>query len=123
MGRFRRIAVVTQQAESSVDDDPSLGVHVRNRKRWWHRHLDSEERQRVMTELAIRRQDHGWFRFGLMIALSVVVAVMGMSADSAAVVIGAPGCWWPSRCHDEEIERALARVREQRDDETTVIGS
>ena len=40
-----------------------------------------------------------------------------------AVVIGAPGCWWPSPCHDEEIERALARVREQRDDETTVIGS
>jgi len=80
---------VTQQAESSVDDDPSLGVHVRSRKRWWHRHLESEERQRVMTELAIKRQDRGWFRFGLMIALSVVVAVMGMSADSAAVVIGA----------------------------------
>ncbi len=64
-------------------------MHRRNRKRWWHRHLDSEERQRVMIELAIKRQHHNAFRFGLMIALSVVVAVMGMSADSAAVVIGA----------------------------------
>ena len=78
-----------QDTEIAVDDDPSLGAHRKRRRRWWHRHLESEERQRVMTELAIKRQDHNAFRFGLMIALSVIVAVMGMSADSAAVVIGA----------------------------------
>ncbi len=43
----------------------------------------------MMTELAIRRPDHGSFRFAVMITLSVIVAVMGMSANSAAVVIGA----------------------------------
>ena len=80
---------MTQDTETAVDDDPSLGAHRKRRRRWWHRHLESEERQRVMVELAIKRQDHNAFRFGLMIALSVIVAVMGMSADSAAVVIGA----------------------------------
>ncbi len=42
-----------------------------------------------MTELAIKRQDHWAFRFTVMITLSVIVAVMGLSANSAAVVIGA----------------------------------
>jgi uncharacterized hydrophobic protein (TIGR00271 family) len=58
-------------------------------RRWWHRHLDSEERQRILAELGIKRQDHWAFRFTIMSGLSVVVAVMGLSADSAAVVIGA----------------------------------
>ncbi len=36
------------------------------------------------------RSTEGWaVRFGVMMALSIVVAVMGLSADSAAVVIGA----------------------------------
>ena len=72
-----------------VDDDPSLGTHRNRRRRWWHRHLDSSERQRVMAELGIKRQDHWVFRFTVMTTLSVIVAVMGLSADSAAVVIGA----------------------------------
>lgn len=42
-----------------------------------------------MSELAIKRQDHWGFRFSTMLTLSVIVAVMGLSADSAAVVIGA----------------------------------
>ena len=42
-----------------------------------------------MAELGIKRQDHWVFRFTVMTTLSVVVAVMGLSADSAAVVIGA----------------------------------
>ena len=58
-------------------------------RQWWHRHLDSEERQRVMTELAIRKPDHWEFRFFMMLTLSVIVAVMGLSLNSAAVVIGA----------------------------------
>ena len=70
-------------------DDPSLGVRRRRQHRWWHRHLDSSERQRVMAELGIKRQDHWAFRFTVMITLSVIVAVMGLSANSAAVVIGA----------------------------------
>jgi uncharacterized hydrophobic protein (TIGR00271 family) len=70
-------------------DDPSLGVRRRATRRWWHRHLNSEERQRVMAELAIKRQDHWAYRFTVMTTLSVIVAVMGLSANSAAVVIGA----------------------------------
>lgn len=69
--------------------DPSLGILRRKRRRWWHRHLDSEERKRVMAELAIRREDHWVYRFSVMLTLSVIVAVMGLSADSPAVVIGA----------------------------------
>lgn len=43
----------------------------------------------MMIELQIRRQEHWLFRFAMMTTLSVIVAVMGLSADSAAVVIGA----------------------------------
>ncbi len=82
-------AAVAGGRESVSSDDPSLGTLRRTHRRWWHRHLDSAERQRVMTELGIRRQHHGVFRFTVMTTLSVVVAVMGLSADSAAVVIGA----------------------------------
>lgn len=56
---------------------------------WWHSHLDPEERRRVMSDLAISRQPHWAFRFGVMLTLSIIVAVMGLSANSAAVVIGA----------------------------------
>jgi uncharacterized hydrophobic protein (TIGR00271 family) len=42
-----------------------------------------------MAELAIKRQEHWAFRFTVMVTLSVIVAVMGLSANSAAVVIGA----------------------------------
>lgn len=56
---------------------------------WWHRHFEPSERQRVMLELGIRKQDHWAFRFTTMLTLSVIVAVMGLSANSAAVVIGA----------------------------------
>ena len=69
--------------------DPSLGILRKQRRQWWHRHLDSEERKRVMAELAIRREGHWVYRFSVMLTLSVVVAVMGLSADSPAVVIGA----------------------------------
>jgi uncharacterized hydrophobic protein (TIGR00271 family) len=56
---------------------------------WWHRNLEPEERRRVMDELAITRVEHWVWRFTIMLTLSVIVAVMGLSADSAAVVIGA----------------------------------
>lgn len=42
-----------------------------------------------MADLAITRTPHWAYRFTIMLTLSVVVAVMGLAADSAAVVIGA----------------------------------
>ncbi|MCZ7526817.1 MAG: DUF389 domain-containing protein [Acidimicrobiia bacterium] len=53
-----------------------------------HRYT-AEERHRIVGTLFPSREE-GWrFRFGFMLALSVVIAVMGISADSPAVVIGA----------------------------------
>lgn len=42
-----------------------------------------------MADLAVSRVDHWVWRFVTMLTLSVVVAVMGLALDSAAVVIGA----------------------------------
>lgn len=73
-----------------TDESKDLSLTTLKRPRvWWHRHLESEERQRVMAELQIKRQDGWLFRFSTMLTLSVIVGVMGLSADSAAVVIGA----------------------------------
>lgn len=58
-------------------------------REWWHRHLDPQERHRVMADLAISKTPYWAYRFTIMLTLSVVVAVMGLAADSAAVVIGA----------------------------------
>lgn len=64
-------------------------ARVAERVQQARRGLDPDERRRVMDAVALRTGE-GWFtRFGLMQALSVVVAVMGLSAGSAAVVIGA----------------------------------
>lgn len=56
---------------------------------FWHRHLEPEERRRVMHDLALISRTHWYWRFSIMLALSVLVAVMGLLAGSAAVVIGA----------------------------------
>lgn len=56
---------------------------------FWHRHLEPEERRRVMTDLALISRTHWYWRFSIMLSLSVLVAVMGLLAGSAAVVIGA----------------------------------
>jgi uncharacterized hydrophobic protein (TIGR00271 family) len=73
--------------EQLAQRDPA--APIKSNRAWWHRHFDSEQRQRVMAELGIKRQEHWAFQFFTMMSLSVVVAVMGLSADSAAVVIGA----------------------------------
>ena len=53
------------------------------------RSLEPAERRRVMAELAVS-EVWPWARsFAVLLTLSVMVAVMGLSADSAAVVIGA----------------------------------
>ncbi len=62
---------------------------LRRKRPFWHRHLEPEERRRVMNDLALIKRTHWYWRFGVMLSLSVVVAVMGLLAGSAAVVIGA----------------------------------
>ncbi len=47
------------------------------------------ERRRILGILLPPQTRHSVLRFGVMLALSVAVAVMGLTADSAAVVIGA----------------------------------
>uniref|UniRef100_UPI000A05FDE4 TIGR00341 family protein n=1 Tax=Ilumatobacter nonamiensis TaxID=467093 RepID=UPI000A05FDE4 len=87
--RDDKIEQAKAQLEQSPDDLAKPSTPTERRRQWWHRHLESGERQRIMGELGIKRQEHWGFRFGTMLGLSVVVAVMGLSADSAAVVIGA----------------------------------
>ena len=82
--------VDTGAGDDDEDDAPAASApELKKNRAWWHRHFEPSERQRVMGELAIRRPDHWFFRFTTMMTLSVVVAVMGLSANSAAVVIGA----------------------------------
>lgn len=64
------------------------GLETRRRP-VWHRHLEPEERRRVMHDLALISRSHWYWRFSIMLSLSVLVAVMGLLAGSAAVVIGA----------------------------------
>jgi uncharacterized hydrophobic protein (TIGR00271 family) len=86
---FEGAGVEDDSAAPPEEPSGDPGLTRRRERLWWHRHLESSERQRVMAELAIKRQDHWAFRFSVMLTLSVVVAVMGLSANSAAVVIGA----------------------------------
>lgn len=53
------------------------------------RQTPPEERMRILETLFRESRDRGWHRFGAMMVLSVVIAVMGLSLNSAAVVIGA----------------------------------
>ncbi|MDH4147736.1 MAG: TIGR00341 family protein [Acidimicrobiia bacterium] len=48
-----------------------------------------QERREIMDALALRPEETWWFRFTFMLTLSGVIAAMGLSANSAAVVIGA----------------------------------
>lgn len=62
---------------------------LRRSRPFWHRHLEPEERRRVMHDLALVKRTHWTWRFSVMLSLSVLIAVMGLLAGSAAVVIGA----------------------------------
>ena len=77
-------ATETPQTDSTPDPARPLP-----RRAWWHRHLEPEERRRILNDLAIVNIEHWVYRFGVMLTLSVIVAVMGLSLNSAAVVIGA----------------------------------
>ncbi|HUX03963.1 MAG TPA: TIGR00341 family protein [Acidimicrobiales bacterium] len=52
---------------------------------------NEENRRRILATLYPASGDwaHWWFRYGVMLSLSIVVAVMGLSLNSTAVVIGA----------------------------------
>lgn len=76
----------TETPQSEEAKDPARPLPSRA---WWHRRLLPEERRRIMADLAIVRVEHWVYRFYAMLSLSVVVAVMGLWLDSAAVVIGA----------------------------------
>ncbi len=76
-------------SSSKADLSSAGGLDQLRRRVWWHRHLDPEDRRRVMDDLAMRRGDRKIFPFVVMLTLSVVVAVMGLALNSAAVVIGA----------------------------------
>lgn len=52
-------------------------------------HLDRDEQMRIMQLLLPPQNRASVVRFALMLTLSVTIAVMGLAADSAAVVIGA----------------------------------
>lgn len=58
-------------------------------REWWHRYLAPDERRRVMSDLAIISNGSWTFRFYVMLTLAVIVATMGLLANSAAIVIGA----------------------------------
>ena len=53
--------------------------------------LGTEDRHRIIADLypAPGGAGHWWFRFSVMLTLSVVIAVLGLSLNSDAVVIGA----------------------------------
>ena len=78
-----------RDAETPLPAPDPDDKNFRRKKTWWHQHLEPEERRRVIAELGIKRESHWAFRFSVMMSLSIVVAVMGLAANSAAVVIGA----------------------------------
>ncbi len=87
------MAVTEKEPDAGDVGSPSTGssdpLKPLPGRAWWHNHLEPEERRRVLSDLAISRTEHWAFRFTVMLTLSVIVAVMGLSANSAAVVIGA----------------------------------
>jgi uncharacterized hydrophobic protein (TIGR00271 family) len=79
-------------AATTPSDDVATAAPKRDLPRRWserRRGMDPENRRRVLEACAIKTSS-GWItHFVLMMVLSVIVAVMGLSADSAALVIGA----------------------------------
>lgn len=69
-----------------VEQDDQAGRHHRVRAV-----KNEENRRRILATLYPANGDvaHWWFRYGVMLGLSIVVAVMGLSLNSTAVVIGA----------------------------------
>lgn len=66
-------------------------VSLRSRFAAWRlrQRVTPEDRRRVLQAVTIRANEGWWLRFGVMFALSVVIAATGLSQNSTAVVIGA----------------------------------
>ena len=78
--------------EVRTPDPAPGGLAARSWLRWRPRAvLAPEDRQRILADLypEAGRAGRWWFRFTVMLALSVVIAVLGLSLDSDAVIIGA----------------------------------
>ena len=74
------------------NDDESASRPVKDQTGFFLRAVKSpEHRQRIVAVLFPDSKDahHWWFRFSVMMGLSVMIAVMGLSLNSVAVVIGA----------------------------------
>ncbi len=71
---------------SDVNEIAGLSERIVEARR---RGLEPEERRRVMEAVALKRDERWVVQFGIMLGLSVLIATMGLSANSAAVVIGA----------------------------------
>jgi uncharacterized hydrophobic protein (TIGR00271 family) len=81
--------------EETVDLDKDERVEARNHRRalsWWERRrVEAEKRDRILGQLFYegeRRRPH-LYRFTLLQSASVVIASIGIAADSPAIVIGA----------------------------------
>jgi uncharacterized hydrophobic protein (TIGR00271 family) len=75
-------------------EGPAAGRERRLRGAWWvpkRRELTEEQRRDVLSQLFFEGADRRPFlaRFSILLALSVSIAVFGLAADSAPVVIGA----------------------------------
>ena len=80
--RLRDLTGDVRRPRRGVEDRYVALVHADGR-------LDADEQLRIMHLLLPPQNRGAVLRFGLMLTLSVTIAVMGLAADSAAVVIGA----------------------------------
>jgi len=82
-----------QQAKSKIDDaqsesDPAQSVLKGRKQHWWHRHLESEERHRILAELG----DLGFRLLDLLVARFCVDSRRGDRRNAARTLDAAgPG--------------------------------
>lgn len=74
-----------------MSDDESLTRPAERRGFLLRAEKPPEDRRRIIDVLFPEAKDahHWWFRFSVMMGLSVMISVMGLSLNSVAVVIGA----------------------------------
>ncbi len=65
------------------------GTDEAPRRRRWPPPQTHEDRRRVLDTVTFERSNGRVWRFAVLMTLSIVIAVMGLTLDSAAVVIGA----------------------------------
>lgn len=80
-----------EEEELERDEREEARSHWRATAWWQRRRVDPEERRAVLDELFFEGDERRpyLYRFSFLMIASVVIATMGLLADSAAVVIGA----------------------------------